>query len=286
MKERLTLFKNVIMKNKALTAVCAAVAVMVMVLSANALAAPNRYIGVEKAKSIALEHAGISEQDVVFIRARLDREDRRDVYDVEFYSGNTEYDYEIDAISGEIIEFDSEVESYRVPAAPGIQDESQYIGEAKAKSIALEHAGISEQEAVFIKTRLDRGGRRDVYDIEFYSGNTEYDYEIDAISGDIIEFDSETKRRKIPAVSSQSAAPAGTYAQDAGQYIGEAEAESIALSTAGISESEIRKMKVKLDREDGTMVYEVDFKSGRMDYEYEIDAVSGKILKSDVEYDD
>jgi uncharacterized membrane protein YkoI len=45
-------------------------------------------------------------------------------------------------------------------------------------------------------------------------------------------------------------------------------------------------MRVKLDRDDGKMLYEVDFNSGLMEYEYEIDATSGAILESDMDYDD
>ncbi len=70
------------------------------------------------------------------------------------------------------------------------------------------------------------------------------------------------------------------------EYIGEARAKSIALSDAGLSESGVRRLKAKLDREHGIMVYEVEFKNGRMEYEYEIDATSGAILQSDAEYDD
>lgn len=161
---------------------------------------------------------------------------------------------------------------------------ARYIGTAKAKSIALEHAEISEKEAVFVRVKLERDDGRYVYEVEFYSGNTEYDYEIDAISGDILEHDREIENYKIPAKNKKS--NKSVKQAETGDYIGEAEAKEIALSKAGLSESQVRKIEVKLDREDGKMVYEVDFKSGRMEYEYEIDAISGEILKSDVEYDD
>jgi uncharacterized membrane protein YkoI len=189
---------------------------------------------------------------------------------VEFYSGNTEYDYEIDAVSGDIREYDKDIERYSIPA-----DASQYIGAVKAKTIALEHAGVTEDQASFTKERLDRDDGRAVYELTFTSGGVKYSCEVDAVSGDIREYS--RKADKTAQASNSS---------DASRYIGEAKAQAIALTDAGLSESDVRKLKAKLDREDGVKVYEVEFKSGRMEYEYEIDPVSGAILKSDMEYDD
>ena len=181
---------------------------------------------------------------------------------------------------------------FAAPAAS--QNAGQYIGEAKAKSIALKHVGLSESQVTFIKAHLDYDDGYVVYDVEFYSGNTEYDYEIDAVSGKILEYDHEIEYYNIPKnvtirnsesrYSSQQTANNGTG--QAQQYIGDAKAKSIALSNAGVSESQVRKMKVKLDREHGMMVYEVEFKSGWTEYEYEIDALSGTILATDIEHDD
>jgi beta-lactamase regulating signal transducer with metallopeptidase domain len=74
-------------------------------------------------------------------------------------------------------------------ANSAVQSQSNYIDEAKAKSIAFQHAGITEQQATFLKVHLNSDHRAIVYDIEYYSGNTEYDYEIDAVSGEIREYE-------------------------------------------------------------------------------------------------
>ena len=58
------------------------------------------------------------------------------------------------------------------------------IGAGKAKAIALNHAGISASQVVFVKVDKEYDDGRLHYDVEFYSGNKEYDYEIDAITGD------------------------------------------------------------------------------------------------------
>ncbi len=71
-------------------------------------------------------------------------------------------------------------------------------------------------------------------------------------------------------------------------YIGEARAKEIALTKAGVSEKDVQFLKVELDRDDGKMVYEVDFKYPKKNYEYEaeISATDGKILSWDIDIDD
>ena len=68
--------------------------------------------------------------------------------------------------------------------------------------------------------------------------------------------------------------------------IGHAKAKSIALNHAGVSESKAYDMEIELDDEDGTLVYEVEFKSGNMEYSYEINAATGAILKHEAELED
>jgi uncharacterized membrane protein YkoI len=69
------------------------------------------------------------------------------------------------------------------------------------------------------------------------------------------------------------------------EYIGKEAAIDIALAHAGLKRADIRDLQCELDRENGIMVYEVEFESGRYDYEYDIDAATGKILKSKKELD-
>lgn len=68
--------------------------------------------------------------------------------------------------------------------------------------------------------------------------------------------------------------------------IGNAAAKNAALKHAGVTESQATELKVELDREDGKLVYEVEFKSAGYEYDYEIDAVKGTVLQSDKELDD
>ena len=69
-------------------------------------------------------------------------------------------------------------------------------------------------------------------------------------------------------------------------YITRDSARDIAINAAGVSLDNIRASEVELDADDGRLVYEVEFKSGANEYDYEIDARSGEIIKNHVEIDD
>ena len=280
----------------------------------------KKQIGVEAAKQIAFAHAKVALKDVTFIKAELDTEDGRAVYEVEFYSGNVEYDYDIDALSGEIISNDFDIEDYSIPAqsaaapqqtevsqqtaaapaptAPAANTPSRDIGIERAKQIALSHAGLSQGSVSFVKAELDHEDGVKVYDIEFYSGNVEYDYGINAATGAIISVDRDIENYSIPTAApapaptpaptaaptpTPTAAPAPTQPA-APSTISAERAKQIALSHAGVGGASFTK--VELDTDDGVAVYEIEFKVDNVEYDYEINAVSGAIISSKSEVDD
>lgn len=153
--------------------------------------APAGQISVDRAKQIALEHAGLSANSVTFIKAHLDYDDGFLVYDVEFYSGNTEYDYEINAQTGAIHSMDWDVENYTIPNSgnTGGNNSGASISADRAKQIALEHAGVFAHSVPYIKAELDYEHGRLVYDVQFREGWMEYDYEIDANSGAVLHYE-------------------------------------------------------------------------------------------------
>ena len=75
-------------------------------------AAATKDVGLAKAKEAALKHAGVSENQTLFLVAEADVEDGRKEYEVEFVVGEKEYDYTIDAASGRVLRFDSDLEWY------------------------------------------------------------------------------------------------------------------------------------------------------------------------------
>ena len=143
------------------------------------------YIGESKAKELALKHAGLSGKEVSFVRVELDRDDGRMFYEVEFYSGSREYDYEIDALTGAVVDFDSDIEDYTIPSAPS--DSKDYISREKAQKLAQDKA----PKATLIQLELDVDDGRAVYEGELREGSMEYEFEIDAVTGSFLKWEQE-----------------------------------------------------------------------------------------------
>ena len=254
--------------------------------AANAVTGTNtaKKITADEAKNIALAHAKLAQKDVTFVKAELETDNNRLIYDVDFYSGNVEYDYDIDAVTGEIISSDLDIENYNIPAqTTAAQQETAApaadIGVERAKEIALAHAGLSNDKVSFVKAQLDNEDGVKVYDIEFYSGNVEYDYEISVADGTIISADQDIENYSIPAPAS-TAAPTVSQTSE----ISAEKAKQIALSHAGVGAATFTK--VELDIDDGIKVYEIEFKVGNVEYEYDINVSNGAIIKSSSEIDD
>ena len=146
-------------------------------------------ISADKAKKIALGDAKLAEKDVTFVKVELEFENNRLVYDVEFYSGNVEYDYDIDAVSGAIVSADKDIENYVIPAQPSTEAQATEISVEKAKQIALSHAGVGS--ARFTKAKIDYENGVKVYEIEFKVGNMEYEYDINVLNGAIVSSSAE-----------------------------------------------------------------------------------------------
>ena len=118
------------------------------------------------------------------------------------------------------------------------------------------------------------------YEVEIRSQtDEEFEYKVDAYTGAILESKREAADgTEVPVVQPSKPAASGD--------IGYAKAKSVALNHAGVSEGKAYDMDIELDDEDGTLVYEVEFKSVNMEYSYEINAATGAILKHEAEIDD
>lgn len=172
------------------------------------------------------------------------------------------------------------------PSASGAA-QTQGITEADAKQIALSHANVSETDAVYMKVKLEREHGRDEYDVEFYAGNTEYDYEIDAVTGEILSYDYDAESYTPPAAQDQggNGASAGSQNQSGATYITQEQAKAAAFAHANVSEADVYKLKVEFDQDHGKAEYEVEFEVGHTEYEYEIDGVTGEIISFEVDHD-
>ena len=150
-------------------------------------ASSKAYIGRDAALEAALKHASLSKNDVRNIDIELDYEYGRMVYEVEFEVGTTtEYEYDINAATGEIVWYEKD-SGGNIEQGGSAAEGKDSVGKDKAVQTALGHAGLTSSQVTQLEAKLDRDGGKLVYEIEFRSGNYEYEYEIDASSGSIIK---------------------------------------------------------------------------------------------------
>lgn len=138
-----------------------------------------------KAQEIALAHAGVNAADATITKSKLDYDDGRQVYELEWYANGAKYDYEVAVATGEIVN-----SGYEAKTVVGTGN-SATVSEATAKQTAL--ARVSGATAANIyKFKLDFDDGRWEYEGEIRYGTTEYDFTIDANTGAIIEWDMES----------------------------------------------------------------------------------------------
>ena len=154
------------------------------------------------------------------------------------------------------------------------------IGTDKAMDIAAAafgKASTAKMAYSAVDPELDESPAHYEVEIKSQTGE-EFEYKIDAYTGAILESKREAADgTEVPVVQPSKPAASGD--------IGYAKAKSVALNHAGLSENKAYDMEIELDDEDGTLVYEVEFKSGNMEYSYEINAATGAILKHEAELD-
>ena len=92
-------------------------------------------------------------------------------------------------------------------------------------------------------------------------------------------------KTKSPVAAAASENKAVSAKSSSSSLISKSKAIDIALKHAGLKKSQVRELECELDRENGVQVYEVSFDYGKYDYDYEINAVSGKIIFSEKEKD-
>ena len=247
-------------------------------------------ISADKAKSIALTDAGVSESSALGLQVKQDWDDGTALYEVEFRYNGAKYEYDIRSSDGAILKSERDNDNdYSYAAVPS--SSGSLIGEAAAQSAALAHAGVKELDTSYLSCRLEYDdGRVECYEVEFQTGSTQYEYEIGPYDGAVWKAERETRAAGMP-VSGTTTGTSGSTAGSTGNtgsssLISAEAAKSAALAHAGVSASNVYEFKSELDRDDGVTLYEVEFKSGGMEYEYEIDAYTGAVLKAEQDWDD
>lgn len=225
---------------------------------------PDNLIMSDKALAKALDHAGLKAKDVTLTTNDLDVKKGDYFYDITFTANGKTYDYDIDAVTGKVLDWDVYTD--------GGKDNLIMSDEALAR--ALDHAGLKAKNVTLTANDLESDDGRYIYDIEFVVGDKEYDYDIDAVTGKVLDWDFDIEGYDRDGRDDKPG--------DNGKYIGKTKAGEIALAgVPGAVASNI--VKCELDVDDGRAVYEIEIIRNGVEYDYEIDAVSGKVLSRDID---
>ena len=257
------------------------------------------YIGIDAAKEAALSDAGVSADGAEFSTAGLDSRNGVFYYAVDFTENGVNYEYDIDALTGVVIERaktpaaggQGEAGTETAPGTPAAASEtaapagesaaqvpastspagSQGTGsggpitEAEARAIALSQAGLTEADVRFIESKKDRHDGQSVFEVEFDAlTGEEYSYDIREADGAIVSYDYDSDRN--PSANSSGS---GMLSEDQIR-------ETVLSRVPGASAADVR---LWLDEDDDRYQYEGQLIWDGMEYEFKIDAYSGSVLE-------
>lgn len=274
----------------------------------------KKYLSKEQVEELVYTHSKVKKEEVRKIEIELDIENGLMVYEVEFETMDMEHEYDMNAMTGEIISSKVEKQEKQIEQENGNTKKNQdvtqngnkneninnsssssVIGKDKAEEIAISHAQLRVESIKKISSKYDEDDKE--YDVEIHTARDEYDYNIDSISGKILDFDKELidnddfdddkKEKKTDNKSSsikEDATSKGSDNNGTGVvYLSKQKVKAIVASHAKVTENNMLDYEIKLDEDDGRMTYEVEFVTSNMEYEYVIDAITGKILDRDLD---
>ena len=151
------------------------------IISKSPISNNNTAISEEEAKKIATDYLNINVEDVSFTKNKLDYDDGILIYELEFYYNNNEYEIDINAYTKEIINISIDSNDYDT------NNSSNYIGLEKAKELVENH--YKKDNIFFVKAEFDFDNKTPIYELEFYDNNKKYEYEVNAVSGNIIKYE-------------------------------------------------------------------------------------------------
>lgn len=196
-------------------------------------------IGQDAAKEAAFADAQVAEEDTSRLRVTKDRDDGRQIYEVEFTAGNREYNYDIDASDGSILSTETE----ELQGSTGNSQET--VQGSTSDNTANDTAGESQSGS---QDASQRNGSQDDQ-----SGQSTQN--------------TQTQNNQSQTGQNSSADVA----------VSEADARAAALERVpGATDTDI---KMELDFDDGQYIYEGDIIYDGKEYEFEIDANTGNFLK-------
>ena len=250
-------------------AICAVAAIFILAgCSENPNGVNGAAITAAQAESVALSAQGLTKADVSYVSSEAEREDGKTVYEVKFVKDGVLFEIKIDAATGKLLSVDTE--NAGNVGSSAIPDISGTVGAEAALNASLAHAGVTDPYDVDVDYEYEGG--KAVFEVEFKKDGYEYDYVVDALTGEIL-----SSYNKIDGDHNAQLPPVS-------ETIGADAAVNAALAHAGVTAP--YNTDVDYDYERGTAVFEVEFHKGGYEYEYLVDALTGEILYSLKKYDE
>lgn len=226
------------------------------------------------AKKIAFDSANVQEDDLTSLKVESSSLDGEDTFVLVFQTAEKNYQIIVSKQDGEVLrssyqslQSSSQSSSDSTTSEEPVEEASNELTIEDAKKIALDDAGVDATNASFTKTKTEREDGSIVYELEFQTSDTYYEYTI-SMSGTIIDVDQEMF----------------DYRNAVGNEITKDEAIQMVLSKVDGSSKD--NVHIEEDWDDGMHLFEGELYHNNTKYEFEIDASSGTLLKWSMEYHD
>ena len=213
----------------------------------------GKMISNNEAQYIALNHANLTNNKVTNLKVENDIENKHECYEVEFNYKDKEYEYHILKKGGTILSY--EIKNKK-------QEKVTHSNMSEISSLVLERVPGASAKHLEIKQDFEDG--RMIYEGEIHYDGYEYEFEVDAETKEFIEWDKELENVQA-SISIEKA-------------------KKIALNK--VQGASNKDLEIELDDHDGKAIYEGEINYQNKEYEFEIDANTGTILKWIVEVDD
>lgn len=161
-------------------------------------------ISIEKVKELAFKHSKVEPKDARITKIKLDKENKKFFYEMEFFTEKRKYEYNIDADTGKILSYSQKVReivsntvNIEKPEMLDVkmnEDENKifnplkYISEDEVKEIIIKRITGSKKENI-IRLKLDDDDGKIIYEGRMVYQNTEYNFKLDALTGEVISWE-------------------------------------------------------------------------------------------------
>lgn len=151
---------------------------------------------------------------------------------------------------------------------------ADFVSYDTIKVQAIAESGLHEGDLTNYEIKFDGRGYMPTYRVELETNAGGVDIDFDAKTGEIIDVREKSwKHTRTKLIISDY------------NVIDDAQAMGIALEDAGLSMDDLDRYELELHTKRSELVYSIELKSGAKEYEYDLRATDGTILKSDTDFD-